>query len=141
VALYALDTTTFSQLMREHPKVIERLSSLSADDRIVICAVVRGEILYGLQRLRDGKRRRALEEKAGRLFESIPCEAVPPEAAAHYAHVKRQVEKQGSPLDENDLWIAARRTARSARASTSPRPSRSRIAAPGSSSACRTGRT
>lgn len=107
MTLYALDTTTFSQLMREHPKVMARLASLSADDRVVLCTVVRGEILYGLLRLQDGKRKRALEEKAARLFESIPCEAVPPSAADRYARIKREAEEKGTPLDENDLWIAA----------------------------------
>jgi predicted nucleic acid-binding protein len=104
VALYAVDTTTFSQLMREHPKVMERLASLAADDRVVTCTVVRGEILYGLMRVGAGKRKRALEEKAGRLFDAIPCEAVPPGAASRYARIKREAEEEGTPLDENDLW-------------------------------------
>lgn len=107
MTLYALDTTTFSQLVREHPKVMTRLASLSADDRIVISTVARGEILYGLLRLSDGKRKRSLEEKVARLFETIPCEAVPPGAADRYARIKRQAEEKGTPLDENDLWIAA----------------------------------
>jgi predicted nucleic acid-binding protein len=107
VTLYALDTTTFSQLMREHPKVMARLASLSADDRVVICTIVRGEIIYGLRRLQDGKKKRSLEEKAAKLFDSIPCEAVPPGAADRYARIKREAEQKGTPLDENDLWIAA----------------------------------
>ena len=107
MTLYALDTTTFSQLMREHPKAIARLASLSSDDRIVICTVVRGEILYGLVRLGEGRKRRALEEKAAKLFEAIPCDSVPSGAAGHYARITRVAERDGTPLDENDLWIAA----------------------------------
>lgn len=38
---------------------------------------------------------------------AIPCEAVPPGASDQYARIKRGAEEKGTPLDENDLWIAA----------------------------------
>ncbi len=34
---FLLDTTAFSDLMREHPKVDARLASLASTDRAVIC--------------------------------------------------------------------------------------------------------
>ena len=45
--------------------------------------------------------------QATKLFASLPCEAIPEETGDHYARLKREAEKQGTPLDENDLWIAA----------------------------------
>lgn len=93
--------------MQQHHKVRARIASLRSDDRIVICAIVRGEVLYGLARMSQGKKRRALETKAANLFAVIPCEPVPEKAADLYARIKREVERQGTPLDENDLWIAA----------------------------------
>lgn len=93
--------------MQQHPKVRARIAALRSDDHIVICTIVRGEVLYGLARMPQGKKRRALEAKATNLFAVIPCEAVPESAAGHYARCKREVEHQGTPLDENDLWIAA----------------------------------
>jgi hypothetical protein len=42
----------------------------------VICSVVRGEILYGLARLPDGRRRDDLTKQAEPLFATIACEAV-----------------------------------------------------------------
>jgi predicted nucleic acid-binding protein len=50
--------------MRENANVGARLSGLSASDRVVICPIVRGEIVYGITRLPQGKRRSALETKA-----------------------------------------------------------------------------
>lgn len=104
---YLLDTTTFSFLMREDPAVRGRLERLSTADRVLICAIVRGEILYGIERLPHGKRRLALESKAQQLFAAMPCEAVPATAADQYASLKRAAEQAGTSLDENDLWIAA----------------------------------
>ena len=43
---YRLDTNAFSDLMREHPAVDARLAGLGEADTVVLCPVVRGEILY-----------------------------------------------------------------------------------------------
>ena len=67
------------------------------------CTAVKGEILFGIERLVTGRRRQDLEHKAGRLFSSLPCEAIPEVAATHYAQIKRAAQRQGTPLDENDL--------------------------------------
>ncbi|MBI4327950.1 MAG: type II toxin-antitoxin system VapC family toxin [Chloroflexi bacterium] len=105
--LYLLNTNAVSDLMREDPAVDARLAAASPDDAVVICTVVRGEILYGLERLAPGQRRRELENKAAALFAILPCEPVPEAAADHYAQVKLSRQKNGLALDENDLWIAA----------------------------------
>ena len=62
--IFLLDTNAFSDLMREHPTVDARILSLSEQDNVVICSVVRGEILYGIVRLPQGKRRADLQSKA-----------------------------------------------------------------------------
>lgn len=111
MAIYLLDTSTFSSMMQQHPKVRARVTSCAPQDRLVICTIVRGEVLYGLERLPQGKRRRELEAKAATLFAAMPCEPVPKAAAEAYARIKREAERKGTPLDENDLWIAATATA------------------------------
>lgn len=65
MADYLLDTTTFSFLMRDDAKVRPQISALSAGDRVSDCSIVRGEILYGIERVAMSKRRRDLEAKAG----------------------------------------------------------------------------
>ncbi|MGB7947422.1 MAG: PIN domain-containing protein [Candidatus Binatia bacterium] len=105
--IFLLDTNAFSDLMRKHSKLDARLSSLSTADRVVICAVVRGEICYGIEQLPPSKRRRDLEDQAGPLFAVIPCESVPEAAGDHYAKIKLTRRQKGLVLDENDLWIAA----------------------------------
>lgn len=104
---YLLDTTAFSALMRHSAKIRARVSSLAATDRAVICTITRGEVLYGLERLPHGKRRSDLETEAMRLFAQFSCLSVPEAAGDRYAHIKWENERKGTPLDENDLWIAA----------------------------------
>ena len=105
--IYLLDTNAFSDLMRAYPPIESQVVALSDQDRIMICPVVRGEILYGIVRLPEGKRRADLMSKAHKLFASIPCEAVPETAGDYYANVKFASYSKGLALDENDLWIAA----------------------------------
>lgn len=105
--IFLLDSNAFSDLMRQAPSVEAKLAALGADDKVVICSIVRGEILYGLARLPSGRRREALTNQATPLFAAIGCEAVPESAGDAYAAIKRAREERGLALDENDLWIAA----------------------------------
>src|SRR3990170_8414548 len=94
-------------MLKQNAKVLTRIASLSTADRLAICSIVRGEVLYGLERLPHGRRRRDLESKVTELFGTLPCEPVPEAAGDHYARIKRETERNGMHLDENDLWIAA----------------------------------
>lgn len=104
---YHLDTSAFSDLMREHPQMQARLGALPPDETLGLCAVVRGEILHGLGRLPDGQRRQELTAKATRLFAALPCLPIGEPVADHYAEIKLTRQSKGLALDENDLWIAA----------------------------------
>jgi len=83
------------------------LSSIGAEDKVVICAIARGEILFGIARLAAGRRRTHLEDKARNVFAVLPCEPIPPTAGDHYANTKISQQRRGLALDENDLWMAA----------------------------------
>jgi predicted nucleic acid-binding protein len=105
--IYLLDTNIISGLMRADAAIEAWIAGLEVDARIVICTIVRGEILFGISRLDAGRRRSELEAVAERYLESIPCEAIPEAAADLYAGLKLSRQKSGMTLDENDLWIAA----------------------------------
>ena len=104
---YLLETSTCSLLMEENPRVKGRLNSLAFSDYPFTCPIVRGEILFGIVRLPTGKRRRELEQKANEIFAEIPCDPIPEDVGDTYAQIKVAAQRQGTPLDENDLWIAA----------------------------------
>lgn len=75
--IFLLDTNAFSDLMSEDPMVKAHLNVHLISDVVIICPIVRGEILYGIQRMPAGKKRRELQSKADNLFSIIPCKAIP----------------------------------------------------------------
>jgi len=122
VRTFLLDSTMFSFLMERRPEVVTHLGSVGPADRVAICTIVRGEILYGLERMPHGHRRRENERAAAELFDMLPCDDVPEAVADVYARIKiieYDAEREGTPLGENDLWIAATALAQGATVVTS----------------------
>jgi len=105
--IYLLDTNAISDLIRNDQRMADWVSSLRDDDRLVTCTIVRGEIMFGIARLAQGRRRVELEQKAERLFAVVPCEPIAAFAGDVYATIKLTQQQRGLSLDENDLWIAA----------------------------------
>jgi predicted nucleic acid-binding protein len=93
--IYLLDTNALSDLIRADPRMTRWVSSLKEDDRLVTCTIVRGEILFGIARLAQGRRRVELEQKAEKLFAALPCEPIPPFAGDVYAAIKLAQQQCG----------------------------------------------
>jgi predicted nucleic acid-binding protein len=104
---YLLDTNIISAAMRSELDLGTWLAGLPNGSRLMTCAIVRGEVLFGIARLEPGKRRTGLADKALQIFGAVSCESVPERAADFYAAVKIARQKDGLSLDECDLWIAA----------------------------------
>jgi len=104
---YLLDTNAISDLMRASPRIENWLAGLGEDDSVVTCTIVRGEVLFGISKLPDGRRRDELKETGHQFLASLRCEPVPELAGDFYAAVKLARQQRGLALDENDLWIAA----------------------------------
>lgn len=83
------------------------MAGLDPSDRLVTCTIVRGEILFGIARLPEGKRRSELERSGKEFLAAFRCEAVPEHAGDTYAAIKTARRQRGFGLDENDLWVAA----------------------------------
>ena len=83
------------------------IAGLDPTDRLVTCTIVRGEILFGIAKLPEGKRRVELEETGEQFLAALRCEPVPQRAGDFYATVKLARLQRGLTLDENDLWVAA----------------------------------
>lgn len=106
--MYLWDTNIASAAMAEHPAVVRHLAEPGSRDTIAISSITRGEILYGIERLPQGKRRDALAAKAAGLFAWVACVDVDERVADAYAEVRSAIERAGKPIGkENDLWIAA----------------------------------
>jgi tRNA(fMet)-specific endonuclease VapC len=98
-----LDTNVYSALFRGHAAVAERVRR---SDRILISAVVAGELLFGF---RNGSRfesnRRELEDFLRTPYvELLPITFV---TADRYGLISAALRRKGRPIPNNDIWIAA----------------------------------
>ena len=93
--------------MGNETRVKNCLASVQVTDYLFTCPIVRGEILFGVELLPAGRRRRSLENQAKNLFAGLVCDPIPQQAGDFYARIKREAQKLGQSLDECDLWIAA----------------------------------
>lgn len=105
--IYVLDTSVVSTLMRGSTGITQWISRLGSTAQAITCPTVRGEVLFGVARLPEGKRKAALAADAEQAFRVFPTSAMPASAGEVYSQIKASCQAAGRPLDENDLWIAA----------------------------------
>ena len=106
-----LDTNVLSELMRAKPDpaVVVWIDAQPTQD-LLICSITVAEILYGIARMPEGKRRQALQDVAIAMFEEdfagriLPFDA---DAAVHYAELAAASEARGKIADMADGQIAA----------------------------------
>ena len=60
-----------------------------------------------MARLPQGKRRNELQHRVDHLSRTFECKAIAPKAADVYARLRLEAQMKGTPLGENDLWIAS----------------------------------
>jgi toxin FitB len=106
-----LDTNVVSELMQKapEPSVVSWVDRFSASD-VFVTAVTAAELMYGVARLPEGRRKRELhigvEELLTEDFEDqiLPFDAP---AATHYAEIVSSRERAGRPISMADAQIAA----------------------------------
>jgi tRNA(fMet)-specific endonuclease VapC len=96
-----LDTNAVSALFVGDRELAAILAGVS---RHHLPSVVVGEYRFGLMRSRH---RESLSALLAALVESSVSLAVDMVTAGHYAAVRETLRSQGSPIPENDVWIAA----------------------------------
>lgn len=109
--MIVLDTNVVSELMRTtpDPRVIGWVDALAAAD-VFVTAVTAAELMYGVARLPDGRRKQQLVAKVGALLDEDFNDQVLPFdgwAAADYADIVASRERAGRPISMADAQIAA----------------------------------
>jgi len=106
-----LDTNVLAELMRAKPapEVVAWIDA-QPTSQLYISAITVAEILYGIARMADGKRKQSLlalatlmfdEDFAGRIL------SFDADAAIHYAGLAAESEAKGTVVDMADCQIAA----------------------------------
>jgi len=117
-----LDTNVISELMRlrPEPRVLAWVDGLDPE-AVVITAMNEAEILHGLSRLPDGRRKQELQQGWDGLMAELFTGRVLPfssEAAHWYAELLRRRERMGRPMATADAVIAATALAQGAALAT-----------------------
>lgn len=101
--MHLLDSNIVSTLVREPYGVVGRRIESTGESNIVINCVIVGEVRFGVEKRRSAKLRRQVELILGRMS----VLAMGPGVGDAYADIRAALERAGTPIGANDLWIAA----------------------------------
>lgn len=100
---WMLDTNALSELMRNpHGPLARRLAN-EAPDNVCTSIVVACELRFGARR----KGSAALTQRVEQLLEALEVLPFDEPADEHYADIRAALERAGTPIGSNDLFIAA----------------------------------
>lgn len=98
-----LDTNAYSAMCRGNAAVS---AVVEAADEIILPSTVFGELMYGfLLGSRFSRNEATLNRFLGE--DGVMLQPVTRDIAERYGYVKAELKTKGSPIPENDIWIAA----------------------------------
>jgi tRNA(fMet)-specific endonuclease VapC len=101
---FLLDTNAWIVYLKSAESPIRaRLEKLTPAD-ILLCSVVKAELLHGAQKYGDRERRLRILAETFAPYASLPFDDT---AAAAYANIRHELELAGNVIGPNDLMIAA----------------------------------
>jgi tRNA(fMet)-specific endonuclease VapC len=99
-----LDTNIISYWMRGDPRILSRLVNYQPCD-LAISTITLAEILYGIEKSPVKKKER--RKKIDAICSQLDVIDFDKNAAHHYGIIRTYLEKNGIPISERDLQIAA----------------------------------
>jgi tRNA(fMet)-specific endonuclease VapC len=101
---YLLDTNICIYIAKQKPTpVLKKFEQLTVGE-VGISGITYGELYYGAQKSHASQKSLALLDELIHLIPPIPLSTA---TAKQYGLIRRTLEKQGTPIGNNDLWIAA----------------------------------
>ena len=96
-----VDTSVVVAVLRRVPGLKERLRSA---EELLVPLIALGELEYGVNLATPPERQR---EAVRTFMESVTLLLPTARTAAEYGRIKAALKAAGTPLPENDVWIAA----------------------------------
>lgn len=104
MARYLLDTNICIYIAKLHPpEVAARLEKL-APGAVTMSVITFGELQFGAWRSHHRKKSLNILEK---LALAIPVLPMDDDAGRHYGEIRAELQQRGTPIGNNDLWVAA----------------------------------
>jgi tRNA(fMet)-specific endonuclease VapC len=103
-ARYLLDTNICIYIAQERPpQVLERFEELEPGEAVV-SVITWGELRYGAEK---SMHRERVVQSLDEFSALVSVEPVPKAAGQEYGAIRAALEAKGTPIGNNDLWIAA----------------------------------
>jgi tRNA(fMet)-specific endonuclease VapC len=102
--MYMLDTNICIYIIKQKPKsVLQHFEQLQVGS-VCMSLVTYAELEYGA--LKSNNSRKALDILE-EFSNYIPVLSIEADVAKHYGGIRANLESKGTPIGNNDLWIAA----------------------------------
>jgi tRNA(fMet)-specific endonuclease VapC len=101
---WLLDTNAWIHYLKNPASRIRTALESHTPGEIVVCAVVKAELLHGALKYGSPERRSAIVHETLSPYRSLPFDDA---AAEHYARIRHELEKTGGGIGPHDLLIAA----------------------------------
>ena len=101
---YLLDTDTCIYIKNHRPPAVLKRFSVLRPGETGMSVITFGELYTGAMKSQHAD---IALQKLQRLSEIIPVQAMYEKSGSHYGTVRGALEKAGTPIGNNDLWIAA----------------------------------
>ncbi len=100
---YLLDTNILIAGLKGALGVCQKLEVLPSTD-LVLSPIVLGELEVGAEKSAHPAKNHA---RLAALIQGLPVEALDANTSHHYGRIRAELECKGTPIGNNDLWIAA----------------------------------
>jgi len=101
---YLLDTDICIYITKRKPASVLRKFEQLAVGEVGMSIITYGELLYGAEKSQHPKKALHILEELTNLIPPLPMAI---NAGKYYGKARSQLEKLGTPIGNNDLWIAA----------------------------------
>ena len=95
-----LDTNALSDLFRQNQSLRVHLEKT---DRLYLPVIALGEYVYGLK---NSAKAKELTVLLSDLVQDMQLLDLGKDTASHYADIRWELKRKGTPIPENDIWIA-----------------------------------
>jgi len=101
---YLLDTNICIYIKNHRPaEVLARFSKLPPG-KVAMSAITYGELCFGAEKSAKPKGTRQILEQ---LVALIPVLSLDDTVSTHYGKIRQHLQSKGTPIGNNDLWIAS----------------------------------
>lgn len=101
---YLLDTNTCIRYLNQRSERVTARFKAEDERNIVICSIVRAELYFGALKSQTPDITMTKQRAFAERFVSLPFDDA---AAEHYARIRADLSRMGTPIGPNDLLIAA----------------------------------